>query len=119
VRRRPRGELIAAGQAATAPGAGADPARRDDVERLSWAIDRAARLMLRRPTCLVRALALVRLLGADGIDGAVIRVGVRRTRAEGFMAHAWVEWGPHVIGDRPADLLPFSRIEGIDVAFQR
>jgi hypothetical protein len=93
---RPAGTLVR-------PGPG--PATREpgpwDVERarlLARVVDRAASSGLLRPACLVRALALHRLLLRDGITGARIRLGVRRD-GSALAAHAWVEVGGAVLGD--------------------
>ncbi|HYR11820.1 MAG TPA: lasso peptide biosynthesis B2 protein [Longimicrobium sp.] len=93
---RPAGALVR-------PGPAAQPARaaEGDAERaraLAAAVDRAASASLFRPACLVRALALHRLLVRDGIPGARIRLGVRR-EGGGLAAHAWVELDGAVLGD--------------------
>ena len=92
---RPAGSLVRPG-----PAEPERPAERD-AERaraLAAAVDRAARAGLFRPACLVRALALHRLLLRDGIPGARIRLGVRRD-GSGLAAHAWVEVNGAVLGD--------------------
>lgn len=93
---RPPGSLVRPG-AAAAPG----PAAERDAGRaraLAEAVDRAAAAGLFRPACLVRALALHRLLLRDGVPGARIRLGVQRD-GNGLAAHAWVEVDGAVLGD--------------------
>src|SRR4051794_20902324 len=58
------------------------PSERFAAERWGRAVNRAACYGLLRPQCLVRALALTRLLESRGITGSSIRIGVR--------------WGPGV-----------------------
>ncbi len=68
------------------------------ASRLSLAVVRAAEHGLFRPVCLVRAIALHRMLEARGINGSRICIGVRYERGR-FSAHAWVEYGDRVLGD--------------------
>ncbi len=88
----PVGRLVAptaptaarAARAARAAGAAAEAAIDDGqaraalVARTVRALDRAARRGLFRPSCLVRSLALLRLLERGGVSGARMRIGVRR-----------------------------------------
>jgi hypothetical protein len=70
------------------------------IARLVAAVDIAARNQLLAPApCLPRALALCRLLHAEGVVAEVC-IGVRRSGGT-LLAHAWVESGARVIGDRP------------------
>lgn len=50
-------------------------------------------------TCLRRALVLWYLLRRQKM-AAELRIGTRFHQGE-FQAHAWVEWGGNVVGDRP------------------
>lgn len=68
---------------------GADPAR------IAWAL-RVASRFVPRPTCLVRALAAQRLLAKHG-HASDLRIGVAKSGAAGFAAHAWVECGGAVL----------------------
>lgn len=68
---------------------GADPVR------IAWAL-RVASRFVPRPTCLVRALAAHRLLAEHGHDSD-LRIGVAKSGAAGFAAHAWVECGGAVL----------------------
>ena len=58
-------------------------------QRLAWAVQATARLVP-RATCLVRALALERLLKRDG-QPARLRIGVAKKPGEALAAHAWLE----------------------------
>lgn len=92
---RPRGELLQT----TSVAAGDDWAGSEARARaLELAVGRVARFGLLRPQCLVRALALHRLLTRAGIRGSRVRIGVRLTES-GFSAHAWVVWGSTILGD--------------------
>lgn len=92
---RPRGELLQM----TSVAAGDDRVGSEQRAReLDMAIRRVVRFGLLRPQCLVRALALHRLLTGGGIRGSRIRIGVRIAES-GFSAHAWVVWGSIVLGD--------------------
>lgn len=97
VRRNPMGALVrpAGGHAAT-EATPSDVA--DRVRRVDAALRRAERVLPRRPSCLVRALALAELLARAGVPGSLIRLGVRRDGAT-MDAHAWVELDGRVIGD--------------------
>src|SRR5688500_7354616 len=75
-----------------------DADRLAEAQGLARAVSRAARFGLTRAQCLVRAVALSRMLRARGIGGAVVRIGVRRTATE-FDAHAWVELCGLALGD--------------------
>lgn len=58
-------------------------------QRLAWAVQATARLVP-RATCLVRALALERMLRRDG-QPARLRIGVAKTPDAPLAAHAWLE----------------------------
>jgi hypothetical protein len=93
---RPAGSLVRPGPAS--PAGEPDPRDVERARSLARVVDRAASAGLFRPACLVRALALHRLLVRDGIPGARIRLGVRRD-GSGLAAHAWVEMDGAVLGD--------------------
>lgn len=61
------------------------------ARRVAWSVDRAAGLVL-APTCLVRAAAGQRLLAWKGY-ASQIHIGVRREKARGLAAHAWLVSG--------------------------
>lgn len=77
--------------------------------RIARAADRAARRGVFRPSCLVRSLALHRMLERSGIHGSVIRIGVRREGDE-LLAHAWVEHMGSTLIDTPSAVASFSRL---------
>lgn len=120
-RLRPRGQLVAPATDTApevAPPELRTPAQLLRIARLARAVDRAARRGLFRPTCLVRSLALTRLLEGAGITGARIRIGVRpadsgRSAAGGVHAHAWVEVDGRVIGDDPRHVSGFAPVGSV------
>jgi len=95
----PRGHLLATVAAAHA-GAGPSGDAMARARRVALALDRAAEYGLFTPTCLVRAIALERLLLREGVAGAVVRIGARQRGGRPQM-HAWIEIGGVVIGGRP------------------
>ncbi len=92
---RPRGELLRMTSATAGDDFGGSESR---ARALDLAVRRVVRFGLLRPQCLVRALALHRLLTRAGVRGSRVRIGVRLTESE-FSAHAWVVWGSTVLGD--------------------
>jgi len=110
VRRRPVGSL-ATPAARVKP---ADPSRLSEARRLALAILRAARFGVFRPQCLVRSVALSRMLDARGIAGAIVRVGVRRKNGA-FLAHAWVELAGETLGDADEHVGSFVPLTNLDV----
>ena len=110
VRARPVGELATP----TSGEKNADPDRLPEARRLALAVVRAARYGVIRPQCLVRSVALSRMLSARGIDGAFVRVGVRRTAKE-FLAHAWVEYAGETLGDADEHVGTFIPLTNLDV----
>jgi len=85
-----------------------------EARRIGDAVRFVASRGLIRPRCLVRALALKRLLDQRGIDGARIRIGVKRDSGT-FMAHAWVEYHGHVVGDYPERVREYDDLRGLRV----
>jgi len=110
LRTRPMGTLATPASA----GGDADPARLPEARRLALALVRAARFGVFRPQCLVRSLALSRMLIAHGIAGGLIRVGVRRKDGE-FLAHAWVEFAGETLGDADEHVGSFVPLTNLDV----
>jgi hypothetical protein len=92
---RPTGQLIS-----IAPDRqiGANRSHMRVAADIGWAVDRAARYGCFRPRCLVRSLAVQRMLRRRGIGASQLQIGVR---VEGgrLAAHAWVEMNGVVIGD--------------------
>lgn len=113
VRGRPLGSLATPAGSTGTP----DAARLPEARRAALAIVRAARFGLFRPKCLVRSVALSRMLTARGIDGAMVRVGVRRTNGE-FLAHAWVELAGETLGDTDEHVGSFAPLTNLDIRQQ-
>jgi hypothetical protein len=110
LRSRPTGALAMPVTTETA----ADPARIPDARRLALAMVRASRFGIFRPKCLVRSLALSRMLSARGINGGRVRVGVRRKDGQ-FLAHAWVELAGETLGDAEEHVETFVPLTNLDV----
>jgi hypothetical protein len=110
VRSRPIGSLASPVSARVEP----DPARLAEARQVALALVRAARFGVFRPQCLVRSVALSRMLERRGIDGAMVRVGVRRTGGE-FLAHAWVELGGQTLGDADEHIGTFVPLTNLEV----
>jgi hypothetical protein len=94
--------------AAPAPDADPRPAQ------LALAIGRAAEHGVFRPLCLVRAVALKRLLDRHGYDGGIVKIGVRMNRGR-FAAHAWVAYGTQILGDQEWHVKSFAELDEISV----
>lgn len=86
-----------------------------DACRIALQLRRAADHGIIRPKCLVRSVALSRMLDKHGIRGSRVRVGVRRLDGE-FAAHAWVELGQRVLGDDVGHVASFAQL--VDVQLQ-
>ena len=82
------------------------------ARRLAVAIAIASRRGVFRPTCLVRALALSRMLAREGVPGWRVRIGVRE-RTGKFEAHAWVEVGTEVLADSSQHVASFERLTDV------
>lgn len=79
--------------------------------RVAWAVDRAARFVV-RPTCLVRAMAGQRLLRMKG-HGSAISVGIRNSGETGFEAHAWLCAGDAIVlGDSAGEVQQYHPLLG-------
>jgi transglutaminase superfamily protein len=113
VRRRPVGSLATP----VTTVAEADAARLPEAREAALAIVRAARFGVFRPQCLVRSVALSRMLVARGIAGAIVRVGVRRVNGE-FLAHAWVELAGETLGDADEHVGTFVPLTNLDIRRQ-
>jgi len=83
-------------------------------EQLALAIGRAAEHGIFRPLCLVRAVALKRLLDRHGYDGGIVKIGVRLSRGR-FAAHAWVAYGSQILGDQEWHVKSFAELDEISV----
>ena len=86
----------------------------EDLSRVELAIGRTARFGLLRPRCLIRSMALQRMLAARGFPDAVVRFGVRRRHGV-FESHAWVEWQGRVVGDIRSHVRSFSPVNAIQL----
>jgi hypothetical protein len=110
---RPHGSLVSRHSVPSAPTR--TPVRAAPrAEALARAIHRAAHYGLTRPGCLVRSIALKRLLSSSGFD-AVVRVGVRQ-RNGSFDAHAWVELDGAVLGDHESHTESFTELSDLHIA---
>ena len=65
------------------------PSKQLSIERLEWAVRTASR-RIPGANCLTAALALHHLMSRAGYD-SIVHIGVAKTPARGFEAHAWVE----------------------------
>lgn len=110
VRNRPIGSLATPAANAKA----ADPARLPEAKQIALAVVRAARFGVFRPQCLVRSVALSRMLEQRGIGGGMVRVGVRRRNGE-FLAHAWVELAGETLGDADDHVGSFVPLTNLDL----
>lgn len=91
---------------------GVEEATLSRAEALALAVGRAAEFGVFRPLCLVRAVALNRVLERHGIKGSRVRVGVRMRNGR-FAAHAWVEYGDRVLGDNEAHVGSFVELSEV------
>ena len=82
------------------------------ARRLATAVSVVSNRGLFRPNCLVRSLALSRLLEREQVPGWHVRIGVRE-RTGRFEAHAWVELGSEVLADSTAHVASFERLADV------
>ncbi|MEP6692369.1 MAG: lasso peptide biosynthesis B2 protein [Gemmatimonadaceae bacterium] len=113
----PVGSLLDGARAAPALGQLSRPGEHPAALRLSRAVHRAASYGLFRPLCLVRAMALQRMLDERGMTGSHIRIGVKREGAE-LAAHAWVEYDSLVLGDSDEHVDSYVRLADVHVSRQ-
>jgi len=123
VRKRPSGRLLSeanpAGTSSAAPSADAHDERQLALaRRLALAVERVAENGPHRATCLVRSVALQRMMERRGLVGSRIHIGVRIVEGE-FLAHAWVEWRGEILGDRAWHVGRFSPLADVAVASGR
>jgi hypothetical protein len=85
---------------------------RGSNQRIAWAIEAAGRRLGRASSCLVRALVAELLL--DAHDGPMtLTIGVRRTAAGVFHAHAWLAREDRVlVGATSDEYLPMASWTG-------
>jgi hypothetical protein len=110
VRNRPIGSLATPAGEIVPP----DPARLPEARRIALAVVRVARYGITRPQCLVRSVAISRLLERRGISGGIVRIGVRRKDGE-FLAHAWVELCGETLGDADEHVGTFVPLTRLDI----
>ena len=103
----PFGDTVAP---ATSPASNVDPR----PEQLALAVGRAAESGVFRPLCLVRAVALKRLLDRHGFDGSIVKIGVRMSRGR-FAAHAWVAYNDQILGDQEWHVQSFAELDEVSV----
>jgi hypothetical protein len=82
------------------------------IERLAWAVQTTSR-RIPLATCLTQSLALQCLLTRAGRPSA-LRIGVLRSEASGFQAHAWVDCDGRTLIDRPEDVATYTRLVSWD-----
>lgn len=80
--------------------------------RLAGAVSLASRRGVFRPNCLVRSLALSRMLEREQVPGWHVRIGVREHTGR-FEAHAWVELGTEVLADSTEHIASFERLADV------
>ena len=100
-------------QGASQPADHANSPAIDDVER---AVRRAAGHHWVPVRCLVRSLAMQRLLGQRGLK-ADLRIGVRKEHGM-VQAHAWVEFWGRPVGEEEAAVVRFARLAASDGAVE-
>jgi len=111
---RPRGRLVTS-TGSVPDGRETTPAAANPrAARLALAVGRAAENGVFRPLCLVRAVALNRMLERHGIHGSRVRIGVRM-RGGRFAAHAWVEYHDRVLGDLDEHVETFAELTDVHV----
>ena len=113
VHTRPEGQLVDRAASAVEPSE-PTPGRLADARRLALQVKRVAAFGVSRPLCLVRAVAISRLLESHGIHGSVVRIGVRWSGGE-FAAHAWVEYGGEVLGDLEQHVSRFDSLRDVQL----
>lgn len=111
---RPTGTLLG-DSAATIERPVTDEATLQLAGRLGLAVSRSAENGIFRPLCLVRALALQRMLHRRGVRGSHICVGVAQRRGR-FVAHAWVQYGDTVLGDAESNVRRYVQLPALEFA---
>lgn len=115
---RPTGQLVAHSAASAAEAArvagNVEAAAMSRAQQLGLAVSRAGDYGLFRPLCLVRAVAVHRLLEKHRIHGSRVRIGVRMRRGR-FGAHAWVEYGGKVVGDSVEHVGSFAELSEVQL----
>jgi hypothetical protein len=113
VRILPRGRMIGKSHQTPLPDGAPATHLPHRIRELAIAVSRAARHGLLRPSCLVRAIALHRLIEAHGYAGSRVRVGVHWS-GNRFDAHAWVDYMGIIVGDDPLHVARFEEIAPLE-----
>lgn len=104
---RHHGMHCLAKEVAASPVKACEPLRAGEIaNRLGWAFAQSAFIMTGADQCLVRSLALARLLRRRNIAASLV-LGVT---ASPFSAHAWVQRGDLLLNDRVERIRTFSPI---------
>ncbi len=114
---RPTGQLVSRApheDATPLPDTQGNPPADPRIDALALAVGRAAEHGVFRPLCLVRAVALKRLLDRRGFAGSTVRIGVRMDRGR-FAAHAWVEYGAQILNDQEWHVDSFEQFDDVTV----
>lgn len=111
---RRRGELLGPSSSVSPAAQTAESVVAPQVGQLALAVERAAEHGLFRPTCLVQAIALQRMLTSRGYAGSSVRVGVHLQQGR-FLAHAWVDYRGAVLADRTWRVNRFDQLANLDV----
>mgnify|MGYP001549730219 FL=1 len=112
---RPTGRLVSSSAPGAAVGGPAPAAAAmERVQRLGLAVSRAGDYGVFRPLCLVRAVALHRLLARPSIRERRLSIGVRMRNGR-LGAHAWVEYDGRVVGDRTAHVASFAELADVEL----
>lgn len=123
VRRRRTGRLLsmdaeeATGEERSLPSSNTVKGGEDDLSdarRIGESVRVVARRGLGRPRCLVKALAVKRLLDDEGLEDARVRVGVKEDPPD-IRAHAWVEFRGHVVGEFEENVEGYADLPGLHV----
>jgi hypothetical protein len=110
--RRPVGSLLQRNVAEETADVPLDYGTRKAVGSVQWAVSRSARHGVFRPQCLVRAMAIQKMLHRRGIVTARINIGVSM-QSGAFEAHAWVELNGAVVGDSAENVGRFTKVSDV------
>jgi hypothetical protein len=94
--------------AAPGPSRDESPPKQISVERLEWAVRTAGR-RIPAANCLTAALALHHLMSRAGYESS-IHIGVAKTPARGFEAHAWVEHDGATLLSSASEIAHYARL---------
>jgi hypothetical protein len=86
-----------------------EPEQLKRARELALAVERVVENGLGRPTCLVKAIAIQRMLARRGIGPGIVRVGASLAGGS-LKAHAWVEVGGEILGDTEEHVRSFEPV---------